>query len=119
VEDVMGERKLAVAVINTAVNDFLSQSSVRKHDKETAAEHRARILRMIRERIAAGVFLLEAVDELKLLWFTLAGIHPTRPRLNAAWMAKLTALRETETHLMRKQTRASRRFSVDYLAGKA
>ncbi len=89
-----GEQKLAVAVINKAVGDFMSNALPKDLPDKLAA---------IREKVRAGEFLIERDrDPVKRLWFSLAQVHPTAPGRKVEWVRRLSELRHAETKVARQ-----------------
>src|SRR4030095_4633211 len=105
------EQRLAVQVINKAVDDFVAGGlggtpceSSRSFQRLEGNRYRYR-LAVVRDKIAAGEFLLERMDDpLKRLFFQLADIRLEAPLGNRSWVERLAGLRGAGQGLLRGVT---------------
>lgn len=106
------ESKLAVQVLNKAIEDFNAigltdtPSNSSRLFAQLHGNKKLYRLHALRQKIAAGVFLLERKDPVKLLWFTLAGLDPEAVARHARWRERLDGLKAAERALLQQRPRA-------------
>jgi hypothetical protein len=103
-EDQQSYKKLAIAVIQQAVTEFVGR--LRTPGKK--AQMATRVM-SIRDRIRAGEFLMERTDAIVHHWFTLADIPLARVRSKVEWQRRLSKYRADEKKLQREVAKIAAR----------